>query len=73
MKGKLFMQLVKVLEERKMSKLQLAMNTGIAPHYLYNAINGKMPFYPKYKKAIAEFLQMDEQELFSESEANNNE
>lgn len=58
------MQLLKVLEERKMSKLQLAMNTGIAPHYLYNAINGKMPFYPKYKKAIADYLQMDEQELF---------
>ena len=64
MKGKLFMQLLKVLEERKMSKLQLAMNTGIAPHYLYNAINGKMPFYPKYKKAIAEYLQVDESELF---------
>ena len=58
------MQLLKVLEERKMSKLQLAMTTGIAPHYLYNAINGKMPFYPKYKKAIADYLQMDEQELF---------
>ena len=66
------MQLLKVLEERKMSKLQLAMNTGIAPHYLYNAINGKMPFYPKYKEAISEYLQIDEQELFSESEAKNN-
>ena len=50
------MQLLKVLEERKMSKLQLAMNTGIAPHYLYNAINGKMPFYPKYKKNIENLL-----------------
>lgn len=58
------MQLLKVLEERKMSKLQLALNAGIAPHYLYNAINGKMPFYPKYKKAIADYLQMDEIELF---------
>ena len=66
------MQLLKVLEERKMSKLQLAMNTGIAPHYLYNAINGKMPFYPKYKKAISEYLQIDEQELFSERGAKNN-
>ena len=58
------MQLLRVLEERKISKLQLALNAGIAPHYLYNAINGKMPFYPKYKKAIAEYLQMDESELF---------
>ena len=58
------MKLLKVLEERKISKLQLALNAGIAPHYLYNAINGKMPFYPKYKKAIAEYLQMDESELF---------
>ena len=58
------MQLLKVLEERKISKLQLALNAGIAPHYLYNAINGKMPFYPKYKKTIAEYLQMDESELF---------
>ena len=58
------MQLLKVLEERKISKLQLALHAGIAPHYLYNAINGKMPFYPKYKKAIAEYLQVDESELF---------
>lgn len=58
------MQLLKVLEERKISKLQLALNAGIAPHYIYNAINGKMPFYPKYRKAIAEYLQMDESELF---------
>lgn len=58
------MRLLEVLEERKISKLQLALNAGIAPHYLYNAINGKMPFYPKYKKAIAEYLKMDENELF---------
>ena len=67
------MKLLKILEEKQMSKLQLAMRTGIAPHHLYNAINGKMPFYPKYKKAIADYLQIGEEELFSEREAKNNE
>ncbi len=59
-----FTKLLKVLEERKMSKTQLAMKAGVIPSHLYNAINGKEPFYPKYKKAIAAYLQIDERELF---------
>lgn len=62
------MKLLDELNKRNISKLQLALNAGIAPHYLYNALNGKMPFYPKYRRKISEFLGIDEAELFSDVE-----
>ena len=60
------MNLIDVLKEKKISKLQLALNTHIAPSDLYCAINGTKPFYPKWRKKVAEFVNVSEQELFSE-------
>ena len=65
------MKLLDVLRERNISKLQLALNAGITPSDLYCALNGKKPFFPKYKRKIAEFLQIDEAELFAEGEGEN--
>lgn len=65
------MKLLEVLIERNISKLQLALNAKIAPNHLYSALNGKGYMFPKYRKAIAEYLEMDEQELFPESEGKN--
>jgi len=67
------MKLTEVLNERKISKLQLSMRAGISPSSLYDALNGRIPFYPAWKKRIAEYLQMDEQELFDAELQNNNE
>lgn len=58
------MKLLEIIKERKISKLQLAMKAGVVPSDLYQAINGKIPFYPKWKHLIAEYLQMSEDELF---------
>ncbi|MFI3226998.1 MAG: helix-turn-helix transcriptional regulator [Clostridia bacterium] len=58
------MKLLEILSERNISKLQLALKCEIPSHHLYNAINGKTPFYPKYKKAICNYLGMSERELF---------
>lgn len=55
-----------------MSKLQLAMKTGITPSDLYCALNGKKPFYPKYKRKISKYLGVDEATLFAESESTRN-
>lgn len=65
------MKLLDVLKERNISKLQLALNVGINPTDLYCALNGKKPFYPKYKRKISEFLQIDEAVLFAEGEGEN--
>ena len=65
------MKLLDVLNERNISKLQLALEVGITPSDLYCALNGKKPFYPKYKRKISEFLQIDEAELFAGSEGKN--
>lgn len=58
------MRLQEVLNERGISKLQLALKSEIAPSDLYLALNGKKPLYPGWKKRIAECLEMDESELF---------
>lgn len=58
------MTLLKVLNERGISKLQLALKCQISPSDLYNAINGNRPFYPKWRKKISEYLEVDEQTLF---------
>ena len=57
-----------LLYVRRISKLQLALKTGINPSSLYDAMNGKRKFYPGYKRKIAEFLEVDEDYLFSEEE-----
>ncbi|MDP3306084.1 MAG: hypothetical protein Q8S15_08430 [Erysipelotrichaceae bacterium] len=57
-----------LLYVRRISKLQLALKTGINPSSLYDAINGKREFYPGYKRKVAEFLEVDENYLFSNDE-----
>ena len=64
------MYLITILKERNISKLQLALKAGVTPSDLYQAINGKIPFYPAWKKRISEYLKIDENELFKESEEN---
>ncbi len=54
-----------LLYEKRMSKLQLAIKTGINPSSLYECINGKREFYPGHKKKIAAFFGVDEDYLFS--------
>lgn len=65
------MKLVDVLKERNISKLQLALNTGINPAFIYDAFNGKRDLYPGWKKRIAEYLKMEESELFEEDDDEN--
>jgi predicted transcriptional regulator len=58
------MKLTRILEERNLSKLQLSLKAGIAPSDLYRAINGKIPFYPKWKRQVSEYLQVSQDEIF---------
>ena len=60
-------KLESILIERKVSRLQLALKIGINPSTLYDCIKGKREFYPAYKKKIAEYLEVDEANLFDEA------
>lgn len=57
-------KLEQVLRDRGISKCALAMKCGIPPSALYNALNGKIVIWPKYKKSISDYLGMTEEELF---------
>lgn len=60
------MDLLGILKQRKISKMQLALNARITPSDLYQALNGKKTFFPAWKKRIADFLDVDIEELFKE-------
>lgn len=58
------MILLEILETKGISKLQLACKCGMATTDLYSAINGNKPFYPKWRKSISNFLEVDEELIF---------
>lgn len=63
-------KLMKVLEERKISRYQLAKGANIAPPDIYKCFSGKQPFFPKWRKNIAKYLGVDEADLFDEVKNN---
>ena len=56
--------LEKLLKEKGVSKNQIAMKARINPADLYQAINGKKPFFLAWRKRLAEALEVPEDELF---------
>ena len=54
------------LKQRNMSVRQLAIKSDIIPQALYAAINGKVEFWPGWKKKVADALEMSVEELFEE-------
>lgn len=62
------MLLIEIIKQNNLSKMQLALKAGISPADLYQAINGKKPFFPSWRKRIAAVLNMSERELFPEYE-----
>lgn len=50
----------------------LAKLADIDSSSFYSALNGSRPFYPNWRKRIAEALGVPECELFDESEASSN-
>ena len=66
-----YKKLMKVLEDKNISRYQLAKGTKIAPSDIYNCFNGQQPFYPKWRKSIAKYLGVNETVLFDEAKRNN--
>lgn len=65
-------KLKQILKEKKISAYRLAIECHIATPDMYMALNGKKPMFPKWKKAIASYLNMDEHQLFERSDENAN-
>lgn len=56
--------LKRVLKERNITAYRLALECKIALPDIYQALNGKKTMFPRWKKSIAEYLKMSEEELF---------
>ena len=66
MKGVEILTLKEVIKERGISQRQLSIRAGISNQDVNQAINGKRPFFPAWRKRISEVLGMPESELFPE-------
>ena len=56
------------LARQNMSAMQLSFSARISSPDLYNAMNGKKPFFPNWKKRVAEALGVSVAELFADEE-----
>lgn len=54
------------LNDRGISIRGLALKAGIVPQSLNSAMNEQIPFWPGWRKRVAEALNMSEAELFDE-------
>lgn len=60
--------LKKVLKERGITAYRLALDCRIALPDMYQALNGKKAMFPRWKKSIANYLHMSEEDLFGKEE-----
>lgn len=60
------MRIKKILKDRGISMLQAAMKAEISPSDFYQAVNGKKPFFPAWRKRLSETLDVPEKVLFPE-------
>ena len=60
----MYEKLITAIESKGISKYRLAKLTNIHPSGIYNALNGKIPFYPGWKKRISKALEIPEEDLF---------
>ena len=60
--------LKKIMKEKNINTTQLALLSRITPSDLYQALSGKKPFFPNWRKRVAEALDSTVEELFAEDE-----
>lgn len=62
----MFDELKDEMRKQNITGYRLAKVIGVCGSDLYNALNGKKPMYPKYKRRIAEALNRPIGDLFPE-------
>ena len=61
-------ELKEVMKEKNISTHKLAKLSNITPQDLYAVLSGKKPFFPNWRKRVAEALDINAEELFTEDE-----
>lgn len=56
----------KILNEKGITPYKLAKCVGMAPPDMYACLNGHKSFFPKWRRNIANYLEMPEYEIFQE-------
>ena len=64
----MFERLKEEMAKQGISGSRLAMEAYITPSDFYNAINGRKPFYPKWRSRVADVLGVPESELFEDED-----
>ena len=65
----MYQKLVEKMRQKNITTHKLAKLSNITPQDLYSALSGKKPFFPNWKKRIAEALETDVESLFEEENA----
>lgn len=60
------LKIAEILSNLGVSQRKLSFMAGISNQDLNQAINGKKPFFPAWRKRVSEALEMSEDELFPE-------
>ena len=70
MKGGTYMyqKLVEKMRQKNIPTHKLAKLSNITPQDLYSALSGNKPFFPNWRKRVAEALDSTVEELFSINE-----
>ena len=58
--------LKKIMKEKNINTNQLALLSRITPSDLYSALSGKKPFFPNWRKRVAEALDSTVEEIFED-------
>ena len=59
-------ELKEVMKEKNISTHKLAKLSNITPQDLYSALSGKKPFFPNWRKRVAEALDSTVEEIFKD-------
>ena len=59
-------ELKEVMKEKNISTHKLAKLSNITPQDLYSALSGKKPFFPNWRKRVAEALDSTVEEIFED-------
>ena len=64
----MYQKLVEKIRQKNITTNKLAKLSNITPQDLYSALSGKKPFFPNWRKRVAEALDSTVEELFSINE-----
>ena len=62
----MYQKLVEKMRQKNITTHKLAKLSNITPQDLYSALSGKKPFFPNWRKRVAEVLDSTVEEIFED-------